>query len=266
LHRSCENCGYELCLTCCEELRAGNLKGNCAEISYHYHYRGDEYPHGETRNLTIEINHKKTSCSSDYQTPRASWCTDLKNHAIFCPPTELGGCGVGRLELKSLVSFQWLTTLRSNAERLAEDWPYLEERYRCNCGIGEMSRKASERDLPDDNYIYCPSSHNSDVRHFRKHWSRGEPVVVRSVLRLSKLSWKPDDMWAAVKGVSTDPELKQIRAIDCLSCCQVGFSLFSIFPYWQYSLEVRADLHLILMCFDLECLYKKEKIFYTASI
>lgn len=231
-HRSCQNCGYELCLSCCRELRKGNLKGNCAEISYHYSYRGDGYSHGETWDPSIEIDHEATSSSSDYQTSLASWCTDSKNHSIFCPPTELGGCGVGCLELKSLISFQWLTTLRNNAKRLAEDWPYVDEEYHCNCGIGEMSRKASERKHAGDNYIYCPTRDNADMRHFRKHWSKGEPVVVRNLLTFSGLSWKPDDMWTAVNGVSTDPELAQIKAIDCLSCCQVGvLRLFSVFPY-----------------------------------
>jgi [histone H3]-dimethyl-L-lysine9 demethylase len=113
--------------------------------------------------------------------------------------------------------------LRNNAEKFAKDRPYVDEGYHCKCGVDDMSRKASERDLSDDNYIYCPSSCNSDMSHFRKHWSRGEPVVVRNVVRFSELSWKPDDIWAAVNGASTDPELAHIRAIDCLSCCQVGF-------------------------------------------
>ncbi|XP_078182275.1 lysine-specific demethylase JMJ26-like isoform X2 [Carex rostrata] len=233
-HRSCKICGYELCLTCCRELRNGNLKGNCAETSYHYPYRGDEYAHGETWDPTKEIDHEATSCASDFQAPLASWCADSKNHVISCPPTELGGCGVGHLELKSLIPYQWLVTLWNNAKKLVEEWPYVDEEYCCNCGTGYMSRKASDREHSDDNYIYCPSADNAELRHFREHWSRGEPVVVRNMLRYSGLSWKPDDMWAAVKGVCTDPELAQVRAIDCLSCCQVDIEPEVFFEGYKY--------------------------------
>ncbi|KAF3339881.1 Lysine-specific demethylase JMJ25 [Carex littledalei] len=67
-----------------------------------------------------------------------------------------------------------------------------------------------------------------------EHWSRGEPVVVRNLLRYSRLSWKPDDMWAAVKGVSTDPELASIWAIDCLSCFQVDIEPEVFFEGYKY--------------------------------
>ncbi|XP_078181905.1 lysine-specific demethylase JMJ26-like isoform X2 [Carex rostrata] len=233
-HRSCKNCDYELCLTCCRELRDGNLKGNCAETSYHYPYRGDEYAHGETWDSLKEMEHEATSCASDYKAPLAHWCADSKNHVISCPPTELGGCGLGLLELKSLVSYQWLINIRNNAKKLVEDWPYVYEEYCCNCGTGDMSRKASEREHSDDNYIYCPSADNAELRHFRDHWSKGEPVVVRNLLGFSGLSWKPDDMWAAVNSVRTDSELAQIRAVDCLSCCQVDMEPEVFFEGYKY--------------------------------
>ncbi|KAJ4765517.1 Transcription factor jumonji (jmjC) domain-containing protein [Rhynchospora pubera] len=235
-HRSCKNCGYELCLTCCQELRAGNLQGNCAEISYHYPYRGNGYPHGEIWGPPTEIDQNTTSHIPDYQAQTASWCEDSKNHVISCPPTELGGCGVGMLELKSLISYQWLIQLRNKAKELDEDWPHVDEGCSCHCAMGVESRKASERKHLHDNYIYCPSSNKAELSHFKEHWSRGEPVVVRNLLQSSGLSWKPNDLWAAVNGSSTDPEMAQVRAIDCLSCCQVDIEPDAFFEGYEYGI------------------------------
>ncbi|KAF2303669.1 hypothetical protein GH714_021099 [Hevea brasiliensis] len=45
LHRSCPKCAYELCLSCCQEIREGSLSSR-AEIKFEYVNRGSEYMHG----------------------------------------------------------------------------------------------------------------------------------------------------------------------------------------------------------------------------
>ncbi|XP_015696729.2 lysine-specific demethylase JMJ25-like isoform X2 [Oryza brachyantha] len=71
-------------------------------------------------------------------------------------------------------------------------------------------------------YMHGGNGKPDDLTHFQKHWVKGEPVIVQQVLqKMSCLSWEPPDMWSKVHGTSTSPEMKNVRAIDCLSCCEV---------------------------------------------
>ncbi|KAL7163015.1 hypothetical protein ACSBR2_039170 [Camellia fascicularis] len=45
-HRSCPNCSYLLCLTCCREIRDGHLPGGGKEIIFRYIDNGRSYLHG----------------------------------------------------------------------------------------------------------------------------------------------------------------------------------------------------------------------------
>lgn len=45
-HRSCSNCSYDLCLTCCREIRNGSLQGGAEELIVEYVDRGKAYMHG----------------------------------------------------------------------------------------------------------------------------------------------------------------------------------------------------------------------------
>ncbi|KAM3327015.1 lysine-specific demethylase JMJ25-like [Capsicum chacoense] len=48
LHRSCSTCSYELCLTCCKELRNGNLQAYASEVRMQYINNGPDYLHGKS--------------------------------------------------------------------------------------------------------------------------------------------------------------------------------------------------------------------------
>lgn len=61
--------------------------------------------------------------------------------------------------------------------------------------------------------------------HFRRHWTKGEPVIVKNVLeQTSGLSWEPMVMWRALSE-HTDEEissrLSDVKAMDCLAGCEV---------------------------------------------
>ena len=64
-----------------------------------------------------------------------------------------------------------------------------------------------------DDYLYSPSAKDiqqGDLEHFRWHWIKGEPMVVRNVLELtSGLSWEPMVMWHAFRDVSNKKFLKR---------------------------------------------------------
>ncbi|OEL14767.1 Lysine-specific demethylase JMJ25, partial [Dichanthelium oligosanthes] len=60
------------------------------------------------------------------------------------------------------------------------------------------------------------------LKHFQKHWMRGEPVVAQDVLnKMSELSWQPQKMWSARHGNSRRSKLNCVKAIDCLDLCKV---------------------------------------------
>ncbi|KAI3943341.1 hypothetical protein MKW92_038911 [Papaver armeniacum] len=46
-HRSCPNCDYDLCLTCCREIRDGSFQGCGEEVNVDYVDRGSRYMHAE---------------------------------------------------------------------------------------------------------------------------------------------------------------------------------------------------------------------------
>ncbi|XP_043695282.1 lysine-specific demethylase JMJ25-like isoform X1 [Telopea speciosissima] len=46
-HRSCPNCSYDLCLTCCREIRDGCPQGGREEVEVEFYDRGTAYLHGD---------------------------------------------------------------------------------------------------------------------------------------------------------------------------------------------------------------------------
>ncbi|XP_021735438.1 lysine-specific demethylase JMJ25-like isoform X1 [Chenopodium quinoa] len=146
--RSCPACGYDLCLTCCREIRAGQLQGR-EEVVMDFVYRGFEYLHGEqsegtnggeaasvskrTRRQKPCVESEKTTSGTDAlarsertigsNSPgvqlvknkgKLEWKADA-NGSISCPPSEHGGCG-SLLELNSILSDGWVSEMVKEAE------------------------------------------------------------------------------------------------------------------------------------------------------
>ncbi|KAL6655636.1 hypothetical protein ACP70R_006462 [Stipagrostis hirtigluma subsp. patula] len=223
LHRSCPKCSYELCIVCCNELRAKCLEGNCQEVPVSYPHRGSEYMHGGE-----PINPEETG-SPTYQYKSIKWETD-PDGTIHCPPSELGGCGNHVLELRQIFEKDRLGNLEMDALQMSKKLEPSDiintDTSECLCSTNhESSRKAASRHNSTDNYLYCPISDNGkpdDLKHFQRHWVKGEPVIVQGVLKkMSHLSWEPPDMWSEVHGALTSSEMKHVIAIDCLACCEV---------------------------------------------
>ncbi|KAG8049681.1 hypothetical protein GUJ93_ZPchr0009g2055 [Zizania palustris] len=226
LHRSCPDCSYELCIVCCKELREGKLMGTCEEVLVSYPNRGVDYMHGGDP-LPALINYNETGLAS-CQSKTTEWRVD--SDIIYCPPTELGGCGNNVLKLRQIFSKDCLSKLEADALQMCKQLEPSDIISRdiceCSCATGHVSsRKAASRENSTDNYIYCPTSDNEkpdDLTHFQRHWVKGEPVIVQQVLKkMSHLRWEPPDMWSELHGASASPEMKSVKAIDCLSCCEV---------------------------------------------
>ncbi|XP_042500782.1 lysine-specific demethylase JMJ25-like isoform X2 [Macadamia integrifolia] len=173
-HRSCANCSYDLCLSCCCEIRDGRLKGGDEEVTVQFCDRGTAYLHGElelpsrpkrSSRMNQEGRIKPSSAdhedliiptpvdNNDLTKPTSVDHGDLskstsvwkanENGSIPCPPKEMGGCGCGLLELKCIFDQNWLSELEKRAEEIAE-------RYNLAYVRGTSTQHCSCFDMPID--------------------------------------------------------------------------------------------------------------------
>ncbi|KAL6959729.1 hypothetical protein U1Q18_039883 [Sarracenia purpurea var. burkii] len=206
-HRSCPNCLFDLCLTCCREIREGCLQGVNDIAGKHLTSPSDRNDSSNScSDLSSEVDKK----------PKPVWSA-METGDIPCPPKEMDGCGHDRLELKCMFSESWVSELKKKVEKLVESPTFADvpriSKTRCSCfklngevdiGNGKLRKAASRKDA-DDNYLYCASASDiqqGDLEHFQRHWVMGEPVIVRNVLEFtSGLSWEPMVMWRAFREI-----------------------------------------------------------------
>ncbi|XP_021692753.2 lysine-specific demethylase JMJ26 isoform X2 [Hevea brasiliensis] len=247
-HRSCPNCSYDLCLTCCREIRDGCLRGG-DEMLVEYWDRQKACLHaGEPDPTSSEESKSYSRIKSDLEHCRraiSEWKAK-ENGDIPCPPKNLGGCGHHRLELRSIFPDGWVLELKDKVNKLLKihklsDVPkYSRERCQCSRSNGDIKssnknlRNVASRKDSRDNYLYCPSAidiQQGDLDHFQAHWIRGEPVIVREVLNLtSGLSWEPMVMCRAICEITyAGSSDLVVKAIDCLDWCEVEINIRQFF-------------------------------------
>nr|XP_023919066.1 lysine-specific demethylase JMJ25-like isoform X2 [Quercus suber] len=196
-HRSCPRCSFDLCLACCREIRDGHLQGGEEEVVIEYIDRGFEYLHGgkgEKVKLPIETR------SMDTINSKSEWKAN-DDSTIPCPPEDMGGCGLGILELKCMFSHSStekkkkvmfsdsstekkkklvfseipVSELVRKAEEIAKTYNLMDvaaaHSQFCPCfnSVGEVDlsnnklRKAAFREGSDDNYLCCLGA--QDIQH-----------------------------------------------------------------------------------------------------
>ncbi|KAF3432815.1 hypothetical protein FNV43_RR23917 [Rhamnella rubrinervis] len=258
-HRSCPNpnCSYDLCLSCCCELRKGFQPGGNEADSSHRQFlerrrgqgidsNGQVLANGERgasqSQVASLVNEHADSMPCDFP----DWMAEA-NGGIPCPPKAWGGCGTKLLELRRIFEVNWVNKLIQSAEHLTINYKSsdIDLSQRCSLchptnlignGVEESEvRKAAFRQNGHDNFLYCPNAvrlEENDIEHFQLHWMRGEPVIVRNVLeKASGLSWEPMVMWRAFMGAKRvlKEEAVRVKAIDCLDWCEVEINIFQFF-------------------------------------
>lgn len=241
-HRSCPSsvCSYDLCLSCCQELRSDLTSDGTEAGSSCQSIEGLSH-HGVTENSqnddAANIVDNEVSTVSNYLPTTVCWKPNMDG-SIRCPPKGCGGCGLHILELRRILEFNWVDTLVERIEKVTVDYnlPETDSSQKCpiclptasgSQGNASETRKAASREKLHDNFLYCPSALNIDeiqIDHFQMHWTRGEPVIVRDVLRKgSGLSWEPMVMWRAFRGAKKimKEDTLNVKAIDCLDWCEV---------------------------------------------
>ncbi|XP_071704152.1 lysine-specific demethylase JMJ25-like [Rutidosis leptorrhynchoides] len=248
LHRSCPSCNYDLCLKCCWELRDGNLKGNKEEFIHEFIDAGAEYMHG---GVYKPVRKRETMTAKPKEKIKIDW-TFLDDGRIPCPPTSMGGCGHGVLELMYVKRDDDVSTLLENAKELLKKHKLEEEDMRempkewCTCSdsvnendTDKQFRKAASRENSNDNYLYCPRAidiQSGDLKHFQWHWSKGQPVIVSNVLETTLgLSWEPMVMWRAFRQISNvnHDTLLDVSALNCLDWCEVDVNIHEFFKCYM---------------------------------
>lgn len=231
LYRSCLSCGYDLCLTCCRELRqgqqpGGELAGSAEQSSY------------------ARLKDKGSFIGNETKLP--VWCAN-DDGSLPCPPSERGGCSSSSLTLKRILKSNWIAKLEAEANSLlpADQKPSLLSDAWCSCRVDSDTastsdshdkhlRQAAYRTDSRDNYVYCPTAQAAEkegLGHFQKHWLKGEPVIVRRVLEETQgLTWEPLIIWRALR---ESTKSKVMGALDCLDWCQVEISINQFFKGYQ---------------------------------
>ncbi|KAL4024392.1 hypothetical protein IC575_012742 [Cucumis melo] len=219
-YRSCfnPNCSYDLCLSCCKELR--------------------ESFHSEGRDCQLTST-SQTSVGGMASSSQV-WSAN-PDGSIPCPPRKRGGCGIASLELRRSLKADWATKLVEGAEELTSDYtlPDTCSSEICSscCLNSNEVRQAAFRENSRDNFLYSPNAldiMDDGVNHFQTHWMKGEPVIVRNVLdKTSGLSWEPMVMWRAFRQTGANVKFKEetcsVKAIDCLDWCEVEINIHQFF-------------------------------------
>ncbi|OVA06274.1 zinc finger protein [Macleaya cordata] len=258
-HRSCPNpdCSYDLCLTCCRELREGRQPGGSEAESSHRHFV--ERAHGQGTDVKSKTRAPKKRSGWESQVALESKVCKTKESSQFpewsanadgsipCPPKERGGCGIEILALRRNFKTNWVGKLLNNAEELTNNCQFPDGDFSLGCSSCHLSaendknnsevRQAAFRESSHDNLLYCPDAvqlRDDETEHFQMHWMRGEPVIVRNVLeKTSGLSWEPMVMWRAFRETGAIRKLKEetksVKAIDCLDWCEVEINIHQFF-------------------------------------
>lgn len=208
-HRSCPKCSYKLCLSCCREFVQGSLAGSVKSLLCKCQNRRKSGVPGIRLSERISISTYKPNYNGAYfesSTSLTCWKGPDPGFRFSCPPSDVGGCGNGVLDLRCLFPLRWIKELEINAEELvgSYDLPEAFETFSC-CSLCEgidneaygikTLQEAAKREDSHDNFLYYPSVldiQGDNHEHFQKHWGRGHPVIIQNVLKnKSDLSWDP---------------------------------------------------------------------------
>ncbi|XP_077227282.1 jmjC domain protein JMJ24 isoform X2 [Tasmannia lanceolata] len=243
-HWHCAKCLYDLCLTCCRDLRQASLigadKGEPAESQFLERSQDGAIVTEQTDSSETRIGGKHLNLSHLFRDWKAN-----SDGSIPCPPKESGGCGCRSLALRRIFKMNWVAKLVRNAEELVNGCKVynmdssqtciscLEETVSQSVGLRDSKLcQSSHKEDSDDNFLYCPSSNDiklEGIGHFQKHWLRSEPIIVKDMFDcLLASSWDPMAIWRGIRE-TTDEKMKEddrlLKAIDCLDWSEVDIEL-----------------------------------------
>ncbi|KAL9393108.1 hypothetical protein Peur_012393 [Populus x canadensis] len=225
-HRHCANCSYDLCLHCCQDLRGASKHGVGTEVNENQIDR--RIQDKETLSKFVIDSRGRINLSDKYQGWKAN-----NDGSIPCPPKEHGGCNYSSLNLSRIFKMNWVAKLVKKVEEMVSGCKVYDADTPQKSGLSDSTLcQYAHRDDSDDNFLYCPLSEDikvDGINKFRKHWVRGEPVIVKQVFDSSSISsWDPMAIWKGIRETS-DKKIKDenrtVKAIDCLHWSEVDIEL-----------------------------------------
>ncbi|KAL7239471.1 hypothetical protein ACSBR2_005385 [Camellia fascicularis] len=230
-HRHCANCSYDLCLSCCQDLREASMLGIKGEVENQIAGRTD-------CKTTVSEQVKPSKLRLKLLDKFPNWKSN-SNGSIPCPPKEYGGCGCLSMTLKRIFKMNWVAKLVKNSEEMVSgckvndgESPQETGFNPRLCQYAHRENSNDNRENSNDNFLYCPTSEDikvEGVRDFRKHWLWGEPVIVKEVFDGSSMSsWDPMVIWRGIRETTeekTKDDNRIVKAIDCLDCSEVNIEL-----------------------------------------
>lgn len=243
LHRSCPNCSYNLCLSCCRDLHHEGLhEGTDISRSVSLNKTKSGLL-DSTRRMEEKPKRTKRNPNNKYLSSTVSlarWKAHNADGETSCPPMNFGGCGEGLLELRCLFPSSWTRELEARAEQIvcSYDCPDMSDIDSCCslCHGTNQRAEAAVRKGATDNFLYHPTLveiHSDNVEHFQKHWLKGHPVIVRNVLKATlDMSWDPVLMFCTYLEQSISRRENNggiCESSTCLDWCQVRYFVHCIF-------------------------------------
>ncbi|KAH1218114.1 Lysine-specific demethylase JMJ25 [Glycine max] len=203
LHRSCLSCSYSLCLSCSQALSQGSTSEEINSSISNLPDKINACISSESHLLDDKVisNGNLTDTSTLLE-----WTNCNGAGIVSCPPTKLGDCGDNHLDLKYVFPLSWIKEMEVKAEEIvcSYDFPETSDKSSsCSLCVDKDHKTSRYKQLPEaaqredsnDNYLFYPTILDiscNHFEHFRKHWGKGHPVVVRDVLQCTpNLSWDP---------------------------------------------------------------------------
>ncbi|KAJ6434459.1 hypothetical protein OIU84_018051 [Salix udensis] len=225
-HRHCANCSYDLCLHCCQDLRGASK--HVAETEVDENQIDGRSQDNETPLEQVRESRVRLKLPDKYQGWKAN-----NDGSIPCPPKEHGGCNHSSLNLSRIFKMNWAAKLVKNVEEMVSGCKVYDAGTPQKSTLNDSTLcQYAHREDSDDNFLYCPLSEDvkaDGINKFRKHWVRGEPVIVKQVFDCSSISsWDPMAIWRGIRETSDEKkkdENRMVKAIDCLHWSEVDIDL-----------------------------------------
>jgi lysine-specific demethylase 3 len=159
--------------------------------------------------------------------------------SLTCGPHEAGGCGSSKLVLRRIFKINWIAKLVKSSEEMVNGCKVHDLQDGCLSHydvrrldlIGEQNLgipKCSNRDDISGNSVYSPvleDLKHEGIMHFRKHWIKAEPIIIRKAFESSLSSiWDPLSIWRGIQEIM-DEEMDEdviVKAVDCSNRSEVG--------------------------------------------
>ncbi|CAN6920636.1 unnamed protein product [Brassica oleracea] len=227
---------------CCDSAIVDSQK-NCTCSSSVLRMSSDQ--DGSQGSLSRKVGLVKSSNGIESCKPPLSdaWDQSLKEALTECQLKDVKG-GRNNLSLRSLYSLELTRKLEISAEEIVScyELPEILDRYlRCPfCpGREKQSGNSNDNHLKEasrrcedvtGNFLYYPTAmdfQQNNLEHFQTHWSKGHPVIVRSVLKGgSSLNWDPVAMFC---NYLRNSNRKTGNTTDCMDWFEVEIGVKQVF-------------------------------------